>query len=107
MILIIFLGLSAYFDFAVTPTKCGHEKPNKQIFEYALKLATQHHSSEAPLSASSSLHIGDNLEEDYRGAINAGFSALLLDPNNKFCKVVNPRHCIKDLSAVQEKLEKL
>ena len=97
----VFLGLIDYFDFIVTSTKCGCEKPGRQIFDCALQMAAKHKNQEQySISASSSLHIGDNLDEDYYGAIKAGFSALMLDPQDKYSKIINPNHCIKDLSCV-------
>ena len=54
------------------------------------------------------VHIGDNLKEDYQGAIEAGFrTAFLIDPNDEFRKIINPDHCAKDLSVVFHKLMKI
>lgn len=96
--------MSDYLDFFVTSSKCGSEKPNKQIFNCALDLVAQH--TKKDFSNLQPLHIGDNLEEDYHGAIKAGFSALLLDPQNKYSQLVNPEHCIEDLNNVIKVLEK-
>ena len=97
-----------YFDFAITSTKCGYEKPDKRIFDHALNVASKKLSLESPVSSLAALHIGDSLEKDYQGAINAGFkTAFLLDPSNQFSSMINPDHLVKDLAAVLSRLEKI
>ena len=55
------LHLSDYFDFVLSSSDCGFEKPNRQIFTQALDMA----SITLPSLA---LHIGDHYEKDFVGA---------------------------------------
>lgn len=50
------LRLYDYFDFVLTSSMAGHEKPSKSIFEQALKLAGN-------VKPSNVLHIGDDAEK--------------------------------------------
>jgi putative hydrolase of the HAD superfamily len=65
------LGLARLFDGIFVSALVGHSKPDERIFRHAL--------SSAGLSANETLHVGDSLEEDYHGAVNAGLLAILLD----------------------------
>ncbi|CAH2035760.1 unnamed protein product, partial [Iphiclides podalirius] len=71
-------------------TKCwklaevGHTKPDREIFDHALKV----HMNACPAEC---LHIGDDLEKDFRGARAAGWHALLV--TNKEYKDIGPVSC--------------
>lgn len=65
------LELEQYFEFILISAVFGFSKPNPKIFQEALKRA-----GAAPAEA---LHIGDSLEDDVRGALDAGMSAVFLD----------------------------
>jgi putative hydrolase of the HAD superfamily len=67
--------LTQYFDLIVTSHECGFEKPDKRIFEKVLK-----HFGVAPEEA---LHVGDDVEKDFRAARNLGMSALIVDANGR------------------------
>jgi putative hydrolase of the HAD superfamily len=65
------LNLTDFFDVAVGIDAVKKPKPYKEIFLYALeKIKVQPHEA---------LHVGDSLEKDYFGALNAGLNAILLD----------------------------
>lgn len=64
--------IAHYFDHVVTSQQAGVKKPAKQIFEYALNLH-QHEAHEA-------IMVGDNLETDIAGAINASVDAVFYNP---------------------------
>lgn len=66
------VGISNYFDFIITSYECGYSKPDDKIFKVALKRCPQHP------KANESLHIGDDLINDYKGAKAAGWHALLI-----------------------------
>ena len=51
----------------------GHAKPNRQIFEAALR----RHS----LKPEEALHVGDSEINDVQGALNAGVKGILVDRN--------------------------
>ena len=57
-----------YFDKIITSESVGVKKPNIKVFNYALSLANA--------SKENSIMIGDNLDADIKGALNAGMSAI-------------------------------
>jgi putative hydrolase of the HAD superfamily len=63
-----------YFKKVFTSDKLGISKPNKQFFEAAIK------SSNA--RKAESIVIGDDLENDIKGAINFGVDQVWLNPNH-------------------------
>lgn len=64
-------GLSHYFTHMITSEASNSLKPKKEIFEYALNKtgATLHES----------IMLGDNLDADIRGAINAGMDCVFVN----------------------------
>ena len=64
-------GLRHYFDTIILSEDAGANKPSTQFFDYAL------HSSGA--DRATTLMIGDNLQTDILGAMNAGIDALLFN----------------------------
>lgn len=64
------LGLADKVNFIVTSADVRSEKPERAIFERAL--------FRAGVPAEDTLHVGDHLERDVRGALNAGLRAALL-----------------------------
>ena len=65
------LELEDDFETIVVSCEVGFPKPSEVIFEYAAR--------KLGLPPQTILHVGDSFSEDYEGAKNAGFSALLLD----------------------------
>jgi putative hydrolase of the HAD superfamily len=65
------LGLTTYVDFALTSAEIGAEKPHPPIFLAALERAR--------VSASETIHVGDQYHSDVLGAKGVGISPLLLD----------------------------
>jgi putative hydrolase of the HAD superfamily len=63
-------GLAPLVDGAVASAELGHAKPERAIFEHALRLARA--------DAGSALHAGDAPEEDVAGALAAGLRAVLV-----------------------------
>ena len=70
------IGLGRYFDFILPSAVVGSAKPDKKIFEEALRL-----SGVAPHGA---CHIGDEIRTDVEGAQSVGIHPILLDRNNRF-----------------------
>jgi putative hydrolase of the HAD superfamily len=69
------LALRHYFSVVVTSFEAGCEKPDPAVFQTIL--------DRCGVEAEDAVHIGDNVEEDYNGALNAGMSAVLFDPDHK------------------------
>lgn len=65
------------FDFVVTSYEAEAEKPNAEIFRYALKI------SNINFKPSEALHIGNEVEKDFEGAKNANWSAVLINSDVK------------------------
>jgi putative hydrolase of the HAD superfamily len=64
-------NLAQYFTQVITSEASNSLKPNKEIFEYALKV------SNASLAAS--IMIGDNESADIQGAINIGMDSIFVN----------------------------
>jgi putative hydrolase of the HAD superfamily len=77
-----------YFSIIVCSEMVGFNKPDKRIFEYALR--------EANAKASESVMIGDDPEVDVLGAQLSGLQAVLFDPSHKY-KNQTHLHVIHDL----------
>jgi putative hydrolase of the HAD superfamily len=66
-------GIARYFDNIIISEDVGVNKPDKGIFEHALKLAgAEKHQS---------IMIGDSIEADVRGALAFGMDAIYFNPN--------------------------
>lgn len=66
------VGIANFFDFIITSYECGYSKPDEKIYKIALNRCPQRP------RAIESLHIGDDLKNDYNGARAAGWNALLI-----------------------------
>lgn len=67
-------NLTNYFKEVITSEKANNLKPNKEIFEFALNI------SGAALHES--IMIGDNIDADIRGAMNAGLDTIFVNHLN-------------------------
>jgi YjjG family noncanonical pyrimidine nucleotidase len=68
-------NIGSYFQTITNSEMAGVKKPNPVIFEYALDLAKA--------NKESSIMIGDSLEADVEGALNAGFDAIFFNESKK------------------------
>ena len=77
--------IKKYFHSIIDSETVGVKKPNIKIFDYALKISGAR--------SKNSLMIGDNLEADILGALNAGFHAIHFNNNNEapheHCLILN------------------
>ena len=85
------LGISSFFDTVTISSRSPAAKPDPRIFASALEQANS--------AAQSSLHVGNDPEEDFAAARRAGFLALLYDPRDRFFESV-PEYRIKTLEEV-------
>jgi putative hydrolase of the HAD superfamily len=65
------VGLADRFDAVLISGECGVAKPERAIFDLAR--------TRLGVSADETVHVGDNLVTDVRGALDAGFAAVWLD----------------------------
>ena len=77
------LNLADNFQFILPSAVVGSAKPDKKIFEEALRL-----SGVKPHEA---CHIGDEVKTDIEGARNIGIHAILLDRENRFGDSIKPK----------------
>ena len=64
-------GLDAYFTEVITSEGSNSLKPHKEIFEYALQ--------RAGAEKSESIMLGDSIEADIQGAMNAGIDQVYVN----------------------------
>jgi YjjG family noncanonical pyrimidine nucleotidase len=67
--------IASYFKTVTNSEKAGAKKPNRIIFDYALDLAKA--------QKETSLMIGDSLEADVQGALDAGLDAIFFNENKE------------------------
>jgi len=71
-------GIRGYFSSIVTEEMAGAPKPNRKIFEYALRVSG--------CRAENAVYIGDNLREDAKASGEAGFRGVWLNRDNLKCE---------------------
>ena len=69
-------GLADLIDFSVSGGEAGAKKPDKGIFEYALR--------QADSRPAETIYVGDNYFADVVGARGAGINPVLFDPEGLF-----------------------
>jgi putative hydrolase of the HAD superfamily len=81
-------GISGFFIEVITSEKCNSMKPKKEIFDFALKSANAepHHS----------IMIGDSIEVDIQGAINAGIDQVYMNYTNAEC-LIKPTYMVNSM----------
>lgn len=72
------LGFSE-FDFVIDSHSVGYAKPDREIFDEALRRVSL-------TDASKAMHVGDELPKDYLGAKNAGWRAIHLGQSDQVPK---------------------
>jgi len=85
-------GLGQYFTHVITSEISNSLKPKKEIFDYAMLKANA--------SLSESIMIGDNLDVDIQGAMNAGMDSIFVNHINALAKL-NPTYIITHLKELE------
>jgi putative hydrolase of the HAD superfamily len=67
-------GMASYFTHVITSEGSNSLKPQKEIFEFAM--------NKAGTSVKESIMIGDNLDADIQGAMNAGMDTIFVNHIN-------------------------
>jgi putative hydrolase of the HAD superfamily len=86
-------GMSGYFTHMITSECSNSLKPKKEIFEFALKRANA--------ELHQSIMIGDNLEADIQGAINAGMDCVYVNHISASATTL-PTYTITHLQQLEE-----
>lgn len=69
------VGMERFLDFVVTSEEVGAPKPDPKIFYDA--------ASRSKVPIENSIYIGDNLDSDYKGAMNSGMKFIWYAPDRK------------------------
>ena len=86
-------NLTGYFKEVITSEKCGSLKPQKEIFEFALRATGA--------DIKESIMIGDNIEGDIKGAIAAGLDTVFVNHINAETDV-RPTYTIHHLKELED-----
>jgi putative hydrolase of the HAD superfamily len=86
-------GLSKYFTHMITSEASNSLKPKKEIFEYAL--------NKAGAKLHESIMLGDNLDADILGAMNAGMDCVFVN-HLKTGTDVKPTYIVHHLKELEE-----
>jgi putative hydrolase of the HAD superfamily len=88
------------FDTVVVSDELGVAKPDARIFEHALRLL-QHHDRETVLM------VGDSLESDIQGGLNAGLQTCWFNPSGAVNgTAINPTFEIAHLLELRDRLSR-
>jgi 2-haloacid dehalogenase len=90
-------GIEHYFDTLIISDEVGYWKPNKEIFDEALK--------RLHISHTEALFVGDSLNDDYYGALNAGIDFCYY--NRKAAPIdqsIRPKYMIENLNKISSYL---
>ena len=85
-------GLNIYFTHVVTSESSNCIKPHKEIFDYAL--------NKAGAQLNQSIMLGDNLDADIQGAMNAGMDNIFVNHIHT-TTTLQPTYTITDLSELK------
>ncbi len=86
-------GLSIFFTHVITSEGSNSLKPKKEIFEFAMDKARS--------MLAESIMIGDNLDADIQGAMNAGMDTIFVNHINAICGI-NPTYTITHLQQLED-----
>ncbi|MGN6213818.1 YjjG family noncanonical pyrimidine nucleotidase [Parafilimonas sp.] len=86
-------NLTGYFKEVITSEKCGSLKPQKEIFEFALRATNA--------DAGESIMIGDNIDADIKGAMAAGLDTIFVNHINADTDV-RPTYTIHHLKELED-----
>jgi putative hydrolase of the HAD superfamily len=85
-------GLNHYFTHVITSEASNSLKPKKEIFDYAM--------DKAKCVLRESIMIGDNLEADIQGAMNAGMDTVYVNHINAMT-VIKPTYTVTHLQQLE------
>ena len=85
-------GLDHFFTQVITSEASNSLKPRKEIFDFALEKANA--------KLQESIMIGDNLEADIQGAINAGMDSIFVNHINA-TTTIKPTFTITQLNELE------
>ena len=87
-------GIDKYFDALILSEDIGVNKPNRELYEYALQ------KTESKLEES--IMIGDMFDTDIVGAANIGMEQIYFNPKRKKNSSFTPTYTVTDLLQIKE-----
>ncbi len=87
-------GISHFFKEVITSEQAGIMKPHAAIFEYAL--------NKTNTTAEKSIMVGDTLEVDILGALNAGWDTVYFNPAVPHTPKIKPTYVIQNLGELMK-----
>jgi putative hydrolase of the HAD superfamily len=87
-------GIDIYFDALILSEDIGVNKPNRELFDYALQKTGSH--------LEESIMIGDMFETDITGAANIGMQQIYFNPKGKKGHPFTPTYEVNDLLQIKE-----
>jgi putative hydrolase of the HAD superfamily len=85
-------GLSGYFTHVITSEGSNSLKPKKEIFDFAMDMAKS--------DLANSIMIGDNLDADILGAMNAGMDTVFVNHINAITEI-KPTYMVRHLKELE------
>lgn len=90
-------GIGRYFDLSIRADEVGIAKPHRGIFDLTWK--------KVGCQSSEVIHIGDSIENDIKGAINAGVTPIWYNPDEQQNTLgVNEVRALSELPAMIQQL---
>jgi len=90
-------GIGSYFDLSIRADEAGVAKPDRGIFDLTWE--------KVGCQSSDVIHIGDSLENDVQGAINAGVTPVWYNPDKEQNTLgVNEVSALSELSSMVQQL---
>ncbi|HNJ27792.1 MAG TPA: HAD-IA family hydrolase, partial [Ferruginibacter sp.] len=86
-------GLDGFFTHVITSEASNSLKPKKEIFDFAM--------NKAGASLPESIMIGDNLEADIQGAMNAGMDSVFVNHINATTEL-KPTYTVTHLKELED-----
>ena len=86
-------GLDQYFTHMITSEASNSLKPKKEIFDYAI--------NKANASLAECIMLGDNLDADIQGAINAGMDSIFVNHIGAVCGI-EPTYIVTHLKELED-----
>ena len=93
-------GLESAFEHIVISEQIGWAKPNVKVFEHTLDLLGLGSDDKAKV-----MMIGDTLESDIQGGINAGIDTCWLNHNNASHQGIKPTYSVTNLNQLLDMLK--
>ena len=87
-------GIDKYFDALILSEDIGVNKPNRELYEYALQKTSS--------TIEDSIMIGDMFETDIVGAANIGMKQIYFNPKKKESHTFAPTYMVTELLQIKD-----